>query len=57
MSAMYTPPALPPYLASTFDLKPVVGVPTDEEVKLIHSVIRVVENASHSKSLWVFNTL
>ena len=49
MASKYTPPELPAYLARAFDLKPIAGIPTDEEVKLIHSVIRVVENGSHSK--------
>ena len=48
MSDIYKPPQLPAYLASAFDLQPVTGIPTDEEVKLVHSVIRAVENTSHS---------
>ncbi|KAF8600144.1 hypothetical protein BDV93DRAFT_286225 [Ceratobasidium sp. AG-I] len=52
MAAVYTPPELPTYLSNTFTLKPVIGVPTDEEVKLIHSVIRAVENASHVPALF-----
>ncbi|KAF8597996.1 hypothetical protein BDV93DRAFT_547649 [Ceratobasidium sp. AG-I] len=51
MAAIYTPPQLPAYLASAFDLKPITGIPTNEEVKLIHSVIRVVENTSHNYGL------
>lgn len=49
MAATYNPPKLPDYIADVFDLKPVVGVPTDAEVQLIHSVIRVVKNTSHSR--------
>lgn len=49
MSDVYTPPKLPPYLANAFNMKPVVGIPTDDEVKLIHAVIRAAENASHSE--------
>ncbi|KAF8598003.1 hypothetical protein BDV93DRAFT_512903 [Ceratobasidium sp. AG-I] len=52
MSAIYTPPELPTYLAGAFDLKAIAGIPTDEEVKLIHSVIRAVENTSHAHHLF-----
>ncbi|KAF8601069.1 hypothetical protein BDV93DRAFT_251361 [Ceratobasidium sp. AG-I] len=46
MTSTYTPPNLPTYLANGFDLNPVVGVPTDDEVKTIHAVIRAVETSS-----------
>ncbi|KAF8600140.1 hypothetical protein BDV93DRAFT_525562, partial [Ceratobasidium sp. AG-I] len=51
MAPTYPPPELPTYLSNTFHLKPVVGIPNDDEVKLIHSVIRAVENASHIPAL------
>ncbi|KAG8702543.1 hypothetical protein FRC08_003417 [Ceratobasidium sp. 394] len=38
------PPVLPPFLASTYDLKPVEGVPGDEEVKMVHAVIRALND-------------
>ncbi|CEL53409.1 hypothetical protein RSOLAG1IB_11341 [Rhizoctonia solani AG-1 IB] len=38
----YTPPELPNHLASVYDLKPIVGCPCDEEVKMIHAAIRAV---------------
>ncbi|KAG9120985.1 hypothetical protein FRC07_003256 [Ceratobasidium sp. 392] len=40
MRIITTPPTLPPFLADKFDLKPVEGVPSDEEVKMVHAVIR-----------------
>ncbi|KAF8594049.1 hypothetical protein BDV93DRAFT_612023 [Ceratobasidium sp. AG-I] len=46
MFLMFTPPDLPAYLANTFELKPVLGVPTNDEVKNIHAVIRAAEIAS-----------
>ena len=49
MAAIYTPPELPAYLANTFDLKPVVGVPSDHQVKMIHAAIRTVDSVSHGK--------
>ncbi|KAF8597997.1 hypothetical protein BDV93DRAFT_512896 [Ceratobasidium sp. AG-I] len=51
MTTVHTPPNLPTYFADAFNLNPIVGVPTDEEVKLIHSVIRAVENTSHKHML------
>ncbi|KAF8594048.1 hypothetical protein BDV93DRAFT_612022 [Ceratobasidium sp. AG-I] len=46
MSLKYMPPDLPSYLANTFELKPIIGVPTDDEVKTIHAVIRATEAAA-----------
>ncbi|KAF8594332.1 DEAD-domain-containing protein [Ceratobasidium sp. AG-I] len=51
MSLRYAPPSLPSYLTNTFELKPVVGVPTDDEVKTIHAVIRAVETTSQIPAL------
>ncbi|KDN39290.1 hypothetical protein RSAG8_08925, partial [Rhizoctonia solani AG-8 WAC10335] len=39
---VYTPPALSAHLATIYDLKPIVGQPTGEEVKTIHAAIRAV---------------
>lgn len=47
----YSPPRLPSYLADVYDLKLVTDVPTDEEIKEIHAVIRAMEAVSHSKDL------
>ncbi|CAE6484364.1 unnamed protein product [Rhizoctonia solani] len=44
---VYTPPSLPAYLASAHDLKSIVGVPSDEDVKMIHATIRAVNGMSH----------
>ncbi|CAE6423560.1 unnamed protein product [Rhizoctonia solani] len=38
---VHSPPQLPLYLKKVYDLKPIVGVPSDEEVIGIHAVIRV----------------
>ncbi|CAE6454910.1 unnamed protein product [Rhizoctonia solani] len=38
----YTPPSLPNHLASTYNLKPIVGHPSHDEVKTIHAAIRAV---------------
>lgn len=50
-SIVYAPPRIPPYLADAYELKSVTGVPTDEEVKEIHAVIRAMEAVSHSEYL------
>ncbi|KAL5632040.1 hypothetical protein ACGC1H_000161 [Rhizoctonia solani] len=42
---VYSPPELPTYLKSVHDLKPIVGVPKDDEVIQIHAVIRVANQA------------
>lgn len=49
MDAVYLPPKLPAYLMGAFDLKPVLGTPSNDEVKLIHAAIRAVENISQGK--------
>ncbi|CAE6416667.1 unnamed protein product, partial [Rhizoctonia solani] len=35
------PPELPPYLKKIRDIKPIIGIPSDEEVIGIHTVVRV----------------
>ncbi|KDN40472.1 hypothetical protein RSAG8_08092, partial [Rhizoctonia solani AG-8 WAC10335] len=40
------PPELPTYLKDVYDLKPIVGVPNDEEVIGIHSVIHAANHIS-----------
>ncbi|KAG8697542.1 hypothetical protein FRC08_006458 [Ceratobasidium sp. 394] len=47
-----TPPALPLFLAGTYDLKPVEGVPNDEEVKIVHSVIRALDDVANVPVLY-----
>ncbi|EUC53525.1 hypothetical protein RSOL_009020 [Rhizoctonia solani AG-3 Rhs1AP] len=39
---MYTPPALPAHLATIYDLKPITGQPTNEQVITIHAAMRAV---------------
>ncbi|CAE6411800.1 unnamed protein product [Rhizoctonia solani] len=39
---MYYPPTLPAHLVTIYDLQPISGKPTDEQVKTIHAAIRVV---------------
>ncbi|CAE6400663.1 unnamed protein product [Rhizoctonia solani] len=38
---LFVPPELPPYLKNVYDLKPILDVPSDEEIVGIHAVIRV----------------
>ncbi|KAF8600142.1 hypothetical protein BDV93DRAFT_286204 [Ceratobasidium sp. AG-I] len=52
IAAVYKPPQLPDHLFNIFNLKPVVGIPTDEEVKLIHSAMRAAENTPHLPALF-----
>ncbi|CAE6455607.1 unnamed protein product [Rhizoctonia solani] len=40
------PPDLPAYLKNVYDLKPIIGVPNDEEVIGIHAVIQVANRVS-----------
>ncbi|EUC58360.1 laminin domain protein, putative [Rhizoctonia solani AG-3 Rhs1AP] len=42
---LFTPPELPSYLKNVYDLKPVVDVPSDDEVVGILAVIRVANQA------------
>ncbi|KAF8600145.1 hypothetical protein BDV93DRAFT_546494 [Ceratobasidium sp. AG-I] len=51
MAAIYTPPRLPSYFSNSFNLKPVTGVPSDAEVKMIHAAIRTVDSVSHVSAL------
>ncbi|CAE6457249.1 unnamed protein product [Rhizoctonia solani] len=46
-TAVYTPPSLPAYLTSTHDLKSIVGIPSDEDIKAIHATVRAVNGMSH----------
>ncbi|CAE6439317.1 unnamed protein product [Rhizoctonia solani] len=43
---IYSPPELPPYLESVHHLQPIVGVPNDDELIGIFSVILVAEKAA-----------
>lgn len=47
----YVPPRLPSYLSATYELKPIVGVPNDEDVKAIHAVIRTANAVAHGTAL------
>ncbi|CUA70779.1 hypothetical protein RSOLAG22IIIB_09114 [Rhizoctonia solani] len=49
---VYTPPVLPVHLSSVYDLKPIVGQPTDEQVKAIHAVIGAVDAGSRVPNLY-----
>lgn len=48
---MLVPPQLPPFLATIFDLKPITGVPSGEEVKLVHATIRSLSTFLQSENL------
>ncbi|KAJ1302473.1 hypothetical protein OPQ81_002791 [Rhizoctonia solani] len=39
---IYNPPMLPTHLVTTYNLKPIVGHPKDEDIKLIHAAITAV---------------
>ncbi|CAE6527597.1 unnamed protein product [Rhizoctonia solani] len=43
------PPNLPTYLKNVYDLKPIVGVPSDDEVIGIHVVMQAANRASGTK--------
>ncbi|KAG8732507.1 hypothetical protein FRC11_013126 [Ceratobasidium sp. 423] len=45
------PPQLPPFLANAFDLKPIVGNPSHQEVKLVHEAVRALNNFLHTPEL------
>ncbi|KAG9085521.1 hypothetical protein FRC06_003566, partial [Ceratobasidium sp. 370] len=47
MRMILTPPVLPPFLAGTYDLKLVEGVPSDGEVKMVHAVIRALNDVAN----------
>ncbi|QRV97144.1 hypothetical protein RhiJN_25163 [Ceratobasidium sp. AG-Ba] len=49
---MLTPPRLPRFIADMYHLKNIEGVPTDEEVKLIHSAIRALNDVVHVPGLY-----
>jgi hypothetical protein len=46
-----TPPKLPVYLSGMYELMPVMGKPTEEQLKTIHAVIRTQNSISHGKSI------
>ncbi|CUA67642.1 hypothetical protein RSOLAG22IIIB_07500 [Rhizoctonia solani] len=45
------PPQLPPFLASVFNLKPILSDPSREEVKLVHEAIRALNNFPQTSGL------
>ncbi|KDN38371.1 hypothetical protein RSAG8_09575, partial [Rhizoctonia solani AG-8 WAC10335] len=45
------PPQLPPFLANVFNLKPILGNPNREEVKLVHEAVRALNNFLHTPEL------
>ncbi|CAE6474089.1 unnamed protein product [Rhizoctonia solani] len=49
---LISPPHLPTYLSDTYDLKPIVGKPADEDVKVIHAVIRSLNAMAHVPALY-----
>ncbi|CAE6416712.1 unnamed protein product [Rhizoctonia solani] len=42
---VYSPPDLPPYLQNVYDLKPIIGVPSDDQVIEIHAVMHMAQKA------------
>ncbi|CAE6473741.1 unnamed protein product [Rhizoctonia solani] len=47
-----TPPQLPTFLSDTYTLRPIIGKPKEEEVKVIHAAIRGLNSISHLPSLY-----
>ncbi|KDN43341.1 hypothetical protein RSAG8_06125, partial [Rhizoctonia solani AG-8 WAC10335] len=47
---VYTPPPLPSHIPVI--LQPVVGAPSDEELKLVHDMVRAAENLANSPSMF-----
>ncbi|CUA74834.1 hypothetical protein RSOLAG22IIIB_05729 [Rhizoctonia solani] len=47
-----TPPQLPPFLSAVYDLKPIMGKPSDEEIKVLHAVIRSLNAVAHLPTLY-----
>ncbi|CAE6527573.1 unnamed protein product [Rhizoctonia solani] len=45
-SQVCAPPPLPAYLKNVYDLKPIVGVPSDEEIIGIHTVMQAANRVS-----------
>ncbi|CAE6541873.1 unnamed protein product [Rhizoctonia solani] len=45
------PPQLPSFLDNIFKLKPIIGNPTREEVKLVHEAIRALNSFPHASEL------
>ncbi|KAG9086626.1 hypothetical protein FS749_003520 [Ceratobasidium sp. UAMH 11750] len=52
MSMKLTPPVLPPFLTGTYDLKLVEGVPSDNEVKMVHAVVRALNEVANTPVLY-----
>ncbi|KAH7335832.1 hypothetical protein B0J17DRAFT_667988 [Rhizoctonia solani] len=45
------PPQLPPFLVNVFNLRPILGNPSREEVKLVHEALRALNNFFHTPEL------
>ncbi|CAE7152144.1 unnamed protein product [Rhizoctonia solani] len=45
------PPELPPFLANVFNLKPILGNPSPDEVKVVHEAVRTLNNLLHTPEL------
>ncbi|KAG8770971.1 hypothetical protein FRC12_003932 [Ceratobasidium sp. 428] len=52
MRAVLTPPTLPTFLADMFDLKPIEGIPSDEEVKMVHAAMRALSDVVNMPKLY-----
>ncbi|CAE6389691.1 unnamed protein product [Rhizoctonia solani] len=51
VNQVYSPPELPQYLKDVYDLKAIVGIPTDDELVGIHSVIQMASKATEIRGL------
>ncbi|CAE6541859.1 unnamed protein product [Rhizoctonia solani] len=56
-SVTLVPPELPPLLASLFNLKPILGNPSHEEVRLVHEAVRALNNFPQSKHAFYIYSL
>ncbi|KAG8719302.1 hypothetical protein FRC09_011346 [Ceratobasidium sp. 395] len=52
MRVLLTPPTLPAFLADMFDLRPIEGTPSDEEVNMVHAAVRALNDVAHMPKLY-----
>ncbi|KAG8770333.1 hypothetical protein FRC12_004350 [Ceratobasidium sp. 428] len=52
MRVVLTPPTLPTFLAEMFDLRPIEGSPSDEEVKIVHAAMRALNDVANMPRLY-----
>ncbi|CAE6455664.1 unnamed protein product [Rhizoctonia solani] len=45
------PPQIPYFLANVINLKPIIGIPGREEIKLVHEAVRALNNFPHTSEM------